>query len=250
MPLFHERLSVLVQRVGSSLRNINKKLFASLPVVLLMVSVSPVNSDLLVTPAPKKADQISLAFSTTNPRIVSSTDSISVIVPGESAHQREIRLKAEAAAEAAKIAEAERAAKAAKATIVKAKAAKVVSTVPDPSNFDDLYRAAGASFGVDPMLLKAIHIVETGASGSTARSNASGATGPMQFLPSTFRNHAVDGNGDGVKDIHNVSDAVYSAAEYLRACGYPNLKKALWGYNPSTSYYNKVVGIARSMGMQ
>ncbi|HOX41388.1 MAG TPA: lytic transglycosylase domain-containing protein [bacterium] len=111
----------------------------------------------------------------------------------------------------------------------------------DPTDFEAIYEQAGQQFGVDPKLLRAIHVVETGASGSTSRSSYAGATGPMQFLPSTFRRHAVDGNGDGVKDITNVEDAIFSAAKYLVDCGYPNVKQALWGYNPSYAYYNKVM---------
>ncbi|OQB05942.1 MAG: murein hydrolase B [bacterium ADurb.Bin212] len=163
------------------------------------------------------------------------------IVPGESLAQKEAREKAEAEA------------KIKAQTLIAAKSRSVVSRerriYNDPTSFDGIYTAAGNAFGVDPMLLKAIHYVETGCSGSTTRSSHMGATGPMQFLPSTFARHGVDGNGDGFKDIHNVEDAIFSAANYLRACGYPNIQRALWGYNPSQSYYNKVIGVARSFGM-
>jgi membrane-bound lytic murein transglycosylase B len=71
----------------------------------------------------------------------------------------------------------------------------------------------------------------------------------MQFLPSTWKHYGVDGNGDGVADITNVNDAIFSAANYLKACGYPNIKSALWGYNPSTRYYTKVMTKAQSFGL-
>lgn len=156
------------------------------------------------------------------------------IVPGESRIDRENREKAEAAA--------------------KAKSRNLVSrekrVYNDPSDFDAIYLRAQNAYGVDARILKAVHTVETGRSGSTGLTNhtGSGATGPMQFLPSTWRRHGVDGNGDGIADISNVEDAIFSAAAYLKACGYPNVQKALWGYNPSTSYFNKVMGIARSFG--
>lgn len=164
------------------------------------------------------------------------------IVPGESAAQKEAREKAEAEARA----KAEAAAAAAKRNVVSRERRVYV----DPSNFDAVYAAAEARFGVDARILRAIHYVETGCSGSTEKSNPSGATGPMQFLPSTFARHGVDGNGDGIKDVHNLEDAVFSAAAYLKACGYPNLKQALFGYNPSMSYYNKVMKVAQSLGYQ
>lgn len=118
----------------------------------------------------------------------------------------------------------------------------------DPSNFDQIYQRAQNTYGVDWRLLRAVHYVETGASGSTSKRSYAGATGPMQFLPSTWRAYSVDANGDGVADITNVEDAVFTAARYLSACGYPNVQKALWGYNPSARYYAKVMDVARSLG--
>ena len=127
---------------------------------------------------------------------------------------------------------------------------RVYATTPDPSDFDQIYVNAANAYGVDANILKAIHTVETGASGSTNVKNPSGATGPMQFLPSTWRRYGVDGNGDGRADIQNVEDSIFTASRYLKSCGYPDIKAALWGYNPSTSYYNKVMSIARSFGFQ
>ncbi len=183
-----------------------------------------------------------IIFNITEVKAVEVIKIIPEIIPGESATQKEIREKVEAeAAEKLKI-------------LAEAKKRNVTRYIKrvyvDPSNFDGIYQSAGIAYGVDPALLKAIHCVETGCSGSTSRANISGATGPMQFLPSTFNRHGVDGNNDGIKDICNVEDAIYSAAAYLKACGYPNLKKALWGYNPSSSYYTKVMNIAQSFGMQ
>ena len=172
--------------------------------------------------------------------VVLPVHSISKIVPGESVAQRETREKAEA--EAKVLAQKKR-------DTVSREARVAVKIYSDPANFDEIYQRAGNAMGVSPALLKAIHTVETGASGSTYRSNPSGATGPMQFLPSTFRRHGIDGNGDGIADISNVEDAIFSAAAYLKACGYPDMKKALWGYNPSTSYYNKIMRLATSFGL-
>lgn len=174
-----------------------------------------------------------------NAGIVNIAEKKPVIVPGESKVQAEARMQAEAESRA------------------RAEAAKKVVTVSvskivynDPADFDGIYQSAGAQYGIDWRILKAIHYVETGCSGSTYKRNPSGATGPMQFIPSTWRAYGVDGNGDGIKDISNVNDAIYAAANYLRASGgeINNYKTSLWSYNPSSRYYTKVMTVAKSLG--
>lgn len=55
-----------------------------------------------------------------------------------------------------------------------------------------------------------------------------GAFGHFQFIPSTFIDYAVDGDGDGKRDIvHSFSDAVHSAAYYLKRMGWK--KEEIWG---------------------
>ncbi|NBJ12189.1 lytic murein transglycosylase [Microvirga arsenatis] len=56
-----------------------------------------------------------------------------------------------------------------------------------------------------------------------------GAMGQTQFMPSSFMKYAVDGNGDGVRDIwSSVPDAMASTANYLRQQGWePGLP---WGF--------------------
>ena len=183
---------------------------------------------------------INIVLDTTSHRLLTINNPIPEIIVGESQVGKEARLQAEA--EAARV-KAEQEIAAAKIKAAEAKTRKYT----DPSSFDEIYQGAGQMFGVDPKLVKAVHIVETGASGSTLRSNPSGATGPMQFLPSTFARHGVDGNDDGVKDIGNVYDAIYSGARYLHDCGYPDVKRALWGYNPSKYYFAKVMGVYDSL---
>lgn len=126
----------------------------------------------------------------------------------------------------------------------------VTSVKPGPGGFDALYQAAGARFGVPWQVLAAVHSVESGQSGDTSRSSYAGATGPMQFLPSTFRAYAVDGNSDGVASIYSVADAIFSAANYIsanmRTSG--SVAGALWHYNHSSAYVNKVLAIAKSFG--
>ncbi|MGR3938454.1 C40 family peptidase [Streptomyces sp. BRA346] len=75
------------------------------------------------------------------------------------------------------------------------------------------------------------------------------AVGPFQFLPSTFRAVAEDGNGDGRRDPHNVDDAALSAAVYLCGSGKgrdltkrPQLEAAIGSYNHSSAYVTDVIG--------
>lgn len=120
------------------------------------------------------------------------------------------------------------------------------------NEFADLYESVSASTGVDWRILAAVHSVETGQSGDTSKASYAGAQGPMQFIPSTFKAYALDGNGDGVSNIHNVYDAMLTAGNYLRANGAAsgNVQNALFRYNHSQAYINKVLGIAKNLGFQ
>jgi hypothetical protein len=77
------------------------------------------------------------------------------------------------------------------------------------------------------------------------------AVGPMQFIPSSWRAHAVDGNGDGNADPSNIYDATLAAAGYL-CTGDRDLSKtsdlraAVFGYNHSSAYVDTVLAWARA----
>jgi len=240
MTLHLKRFQRLLGRVKNGSLSVwkNRKIASLFPMVMITFSVFPIipaNSTNL-----NEMQNITFKFDTSSTSILTSAKSVSVITPGESTVQRIERERLEA--EAKTRAEVEAKSLASRNTISRER--RVYS---DPSNFDSIYQRAESVLGVDWKLLKSIHLAETGGSGSSGIRNASGATGPMQFLPSTFRRHGVDGNGDGITDITNVEDAIFSAAGYLNACGYPNVKQALWGYNPSTRYFNKVMGIYNSI---
>ena len=88
---------------------------------------------------------------------------------------------------------------------------------PAPS----LYVLAGRAYGLDPRLLRALHLVESTAAteGCPANLEGSGALGPLQFMPSTFLIYGVDADGNGRAEICRFPDALFSAAHYLRELG-------------------------------
>lgn len=71
-------------------------------------------------------------------------------------------------------------------------------------------------------LLEALAILDAGhTSPETMVGSWAGAMGHLQFMPSTFQNHAVDGDGDGRKDLWNsLPDAFSSGANYLHQLGW------------------------------
>ncbi|MCL5991695.1 MAG: lytic murein transglycosylase [Bacteroidetes bacterium] len=78
-----------------------------------------------------------------------------------------------------------------------------------------------------------------------------GAFGLSQFLPSSYFNWAVDGNGDGVIDLFNTADAIYSVANYLKQNGwsdsYNSWKKAIYHYNNSNDYVDAILKLASKL---
>lgn len=113
------------------------------------------------------------------------------------------------------------------------------------------YLSVQAQTGTPWQLVAAVHHVETGQRGDTAIKSYAGATGPMQFMPATFAHYAKDGDGDGVKKITDVDDALLSGGNYLRAGGADkgNYNKALFNYNHSNAYVAHVLSIARRLGL-
>lgn len=74
-------------------------------------------------------------------------------------------------------------------------------------------------------LLDALRIIDAGhVRAADMTGSWAGAMGHMQFMPSTFRAHAVDGDGDGRIDLwQSLPDAMHSAGNYLSRAGWrPN----------------------------
>jgi transglycosylase-like protein with SLT domain len=72
------------------------------------------------------------------------------------------------------------------------------------------------------------------------------AVGPTQFIPSTWKAYASDGNGDGKSDPNNIFDAALATGRYLCSGGFDlanqdQLRGALHRYNNSDTYVNTVI---------
>ncbi len=70
-------------------------------------------------------------------------------------------------------------------------------------------------------LLTALQLVERdGLDPNRMRGSWAGAMGHTQFMPSTYRRAAVDGDGDGQIDLYNARDALASGANFLQQLGW------------------------------
>jgi membrane-bound lytic murein transglycosylase B len=106
----------------------------------------------------------------------------------------------------------------------------------------DYYREAQRRFKVPWNVLASVNFVET-KFGKLRSASAAGAQGPMQFIPSTWKQYGLGG------DVHDAHDAILGAANYLHASGAPrDLRHALHHYNPSRSYVDAVLRYARRIG--
>ncbi|HKR51836.1 MAG TPA: C40 family peptidase [Pseudonocardiaceae bacterium] len=127
-----------------------------------------------------------------------------------------------------------------------------------PVGYLALYRAAATTCpGLDWSVLAAIGKFESDHGRSTlpgvrTGANSHGAKGPMQFLQSTFNavtdRHPLPPGGATPPSPHNSHDAVHAAAAYLCDNGARdnrNLSGAIFTYNHSRAYVNKVLGTAR-----
>src|SRR3984885_3667454 len=111
-----------------------------------------------------------------------------------------------------------------------------------------IYQAAGSQYDVPWQILAAINEIETDYGRNLSVSSA-GAVGWMQFLPSTWKEWAVDANGDGIADPYNPADAIFTAARFLHAAGASsNLSRAILAYNHAGWYVESVLLRAKLIG--
>lgn len=141
-----------------------------------------------------------------------------------------------------------------------------------PKEYIPIYKAAGEKYNI-PWTIAAIHRVETHF-GQDLNTSSVGAIGHTQFMVKTwvgwsypggtrlgdatiskdvlmnpamikkYGGFGIDGDGDGKADPYNVTDAMYSTANYLNANGGSsgNYQKAVFAYNHATWYVSRVMG--------
>jgi membrane-bound lytic murein transglycosylase B len=79
------------------------------------------------------------------------------------------------------------------------------------------------------------------------------AVGPMQFIPATWREMAVDADNSGTADPNDIDDAALAAALYLCAGGRDLARADAWwdailSYNAVRPYAQKVFDAANEYG--
>lgn len=109
-------------------------------------------------------------------------------------------------------------------------------------SLEQVYKDAGARFGVPWQILYGLHMTETGGRDGII-GYPGGPQGPMQFMAGTFASYAIDGNSDGQTDINNAVDAIYTAANFLAKHG--SIENGLHSYGGNNA---GVLRIAKSRG--
>ena len=246
------------QGVKEGFRKIGPKymLAALMPLALLPLPVVTENTK----PVPvvtQTAWKTELVLADKTPSLLVTQAKTANILVGQSRNDEQVA-QAKIAAEAKARADALALQKKQQAALVAQQAAQATVTTTAPNVVTDvpydqkvaLVKSAAAAYGISPSVLMAVWQVETGMTWYTPRANPSGATGPFQFMPGTWRGYAVDGNGDGVKDIRDARDAAYAAAKLLAANGadHGDYTSALFGYNHAMWYVTKVMSLAKTYG--
>lgn len=108
-------------------------------------------------------------------------------------------------------------------------------------------------------LLDALAIIEAGhVTAAEMKGSWAGAMGQMQFMPSTFRRYAVDGDNDGRINLWtSLPDALHSAGNYLKQAGWKTGEPAAlavrlpqdfeWRY--ARLYYRRPIGEWQAAGV-
>lgn len=120
-----------------------------------------------------------------------------------------------------------------------------------PGEYLRLFQAAGVAYQVPWQILAGIGKVECDdgqdpapACNTPGAVNYAGAGGPMQFIASTWQQYGVSVGG-GPPDRWNATDAIYTAARYLKANGAPTeIQRAIYAYNHSAEYVDEVLAWA------
>jgi hypothetical protein len=132
-------------------------------------------------------------------------------------------------------------------------AASALAVAEIPPAYLRLYQRAAQRYGVSWAILAGIGRVECdhgrGPDPSCTQEgavNSAGAGGPMQFIASTWARFGVDAEGNGPPDRWNPPDAIFAAANLLRASGAPaDYARAIFAYNHASWYVAEVESWAR-----
>ncbi len=116
-----------------------------------------------------------------------------------------------------------------------------------PPEYLRFYQQAAQRYGLDWAILAGIGKVECDHGRDPDPSctkegavNSAGAGGPMQFLAGTWARYGV-APGGGAPDRWNPEDAIFGAANYLKASGAPgDYRKAIFAYNHASWYVEEV----------
>ena len=94
--------------------------------------------------------------------------------------------------------------------------------IPIPSALATLAFDGRRSDFFRAQLFDALAIIDAGhVTAANMRGSWAGAMGQMQFMPSTYRRYAVDGDGDGRINLwSSLPDVLHSAGNYLREAGW------------------------------
>lgn len=104
-------------------------------------------------------------------------------------------------------------------------ASGISTTLPDgvPEPHKSLFTKASQVYGTNPNYIAALFLSEHSNTwlpfDSDWGTSRVGAAGPFQFMPGTWSAYQADGDGDGKKDIQNMYDATYAAANMAKANG-------------------------------
>jgi hypothetical protein len=116
-----------------------------------------------------------------------------------------------------------------------------------PADLAPLFAGAAQRYELGargPAVLAAVTKIESDFGRNLGPSSA-GAIGWTQFMPATWRQYGVDADGDGRRDPNTAADAIYAAANYLRASGAPrDWRRALFAYNHAQWYVDDVLRLA------
>jgi hypothetical protein len=120
-----------------------------------------------------------------------------------------------------------------------------------PAELQPLFADAAKAYALGnegPAILAGLTKVESDFGRNMGPSSA-GAVGWTQFMPATWKQFGVDADSDGTADPMNASDAIMSAARYLKHLGAPgDWHRALLGYNHAEWYVTQVLDQARALG--